>query len=584
MTVCAFENELEEFLQETPEMHDAMTTYLEARNRLLEKRKNRGFWPTKGRGKGAKGKYKGKQSRSREQLMARIARSNCRKCGAVGHWKAECPLNVSDKNQSQTPAAANVAFDDCVNQDVEVYSEAEDVTETQAGFVRSSFPPVLQETCFMALEHVSASDRRKLQNRMARFMKDRCHNGDKPGDNLGFKSGNNLGKIKSSMPVSTSVCPKFVRPDRALLFRKKPHEFLMQPPMIDDKIDGASTESIMMSSAAQCPTSAILDTGASRCIIGERTLKELQSNLPSNVCSKLKSSPSKIKFRFGNEQSLTSSYRIHFPLKAVDRRTVWLAVEVVYMGRSIIQFFDVLQISQPRVNENSILPTKPFLSRVCRPTLLIGIRPNLMPSVVSLFKAVAESLIQVMTMLLQMLIQHLEMGSSTHLTEEAPMETAQQIQIMMEELQSQRALLENLNRQRPVKAGTSSAANQEMIKPVSKAKTSMGTKSHLAQSPTKTFSEEEELEIVHQVQRQVVSMMPIPTAVPFEEWGTHLVTWGKKHKGKNFETTIREDPQYFEWCQSRFLSLTPEMQDFVRYGQMRLSRLAAQREAAEIEA
>ena len=30
--------------------------------------------------------------------------------------------------------------------------------------------------------------------------------------------------------------------------------------------------------------------------------------------------------------SVTSSHRIHFPLKAVDRRTVWLAVEVVPGG------------------------------------------------------------------------------------------------------------------------------------------------------------------------------------------------------------------------------------------------------------
>ena len=332
MTVCAFENELEEFLQETPEMHDAMTTYLEARNRLLEKRKNRGFWPTKGRGKSAKGKYKGKQSRSREQLLARIARSHCRKCGAVGHWKAECPLNVSDKNQSQASATANVAFDDCVTHDQEVYSEVEDVKETQAGFGHSSCPPVLHETCFMALEHVSASDRQKLQDRMVRFMRTRGHKGDKIGDNLGNKKDNNLGKIKPSVPGSKSVCPKFVHPNRALSFRKKPPEILMQPPMIDDKTDGTTTESIMLSSAAQGPTCAILDTGASRCIIGEKTLKLLQSHLPTDVSSKLKTSPSQVKFRFGNEQSLTSSYRIHFPLKAVDRRTVWLAVEVVPGG------------------------------------------------------------------------------------------------------------------------------------------------------------------------------------------------------------------------------------------------------------
>ena len=43
-----------------------------------------------------------------------------------------------------------------------------------------------------------------------------------------------------------------------------------------------------------------------------------------------------------------------------------------------------------------------------------------MPTVVNLFKAVAESLIQVMTMLLQMLIQHLETNPS-QVVEEAPM-------------------------------------------------------------------------------------------------------------------------------------------------------------------
>ena len=102
--------------------------------------------------------------------------------------------------------------------------------------------------------------------------------------------------------------------------------------MIDDKIDGTTTESIMLSSAVQGPTCAILDTGASRCIIGEKTLKLLQSHLPTDVCSKLKTSPSQVKFRFGHEQSLTRSYRIHIPLKAVDRRTVWLAVEVVPGG------------------------------------------------------------------------------------------------------------------------------------------------------------------------------------------------------------------------------------------------------------
>jgi len=228
-----------------------------------------------------------------------------------------------------------------------------------------------------------------------------------------------------------------------------------------------------------------------------------------------------------------------------------------------------------------------------------------MPSVVSLFKAVAESLIQVMTMLLQMLIQHLEVSSPNNLMEEAPLETTQQIQVMMEELQTQRVLLENINRQCQIQPGTSTAANPEPSKLVSKTKLTPGAKASQAlessaknrksqtpssasapmmwcldESDNEVIVEEEELEIVHQVHRQVPVMMPSPQAVPFEEWGTHLVTWGKKHKGKSFEATIRVDPQYFDWCQSRFTSLTPEMQDFVRYGQMRLSRLSAQCEAA----
>ena len=49
MTVSAFETELEEFMQETPEMYDAMVTYLEARTRLQEKRKDERFLAREGR-------------------------------------------------------------------------------------------------------------------------------------------------------------------------------------------------------------------------------------------------------------------------------------------------------------------------------------------------------------------------------------------------------------------------------------------------------------------------------------------------------------------------------------------------------
>jgi hypothetical protein len=111
LQVQGFEEELESFFQETPEMHEALVSYVEARNRLLAKKKSRGFWPVSSQGKGSKGgrfkgKGGGKGKGSREQLLARIARSTCRACGEKGHWKAECPKHGRPGSMSGTRAEA----------------------------------------------------------------------------------------------------------------------------------------------------------------------------------------------------------------------------------------------------------------------------------------------------------------------------------------------------------------------------------------------------------------------------------------------------------------------------------------------
>ena len=79
--IASFENEFEEYIQETPELHSALTSYVEARARLLDKRKTRGFWPPSGGKNGKrpfKGKGKGKGKGGRQNLLAKIARSTCR--------------------------------------------------------------------------------------------------------------------------------------------------------------------------------------------------------------------------------------------------------------------------------------------------------------------------------------------------------------------------------------------------------------------------------------------------------------------------------------------------------------------------
>ena len=132
LSVQAFENEFEDFIQDTPDMHLAMISYMEARQRLQDKRRARGFWPpgqAKGKGKG-KMPFKGKGA-GRQNLLAKIARSRCRICNQMGHWKAECPqrdgANAPSPANPPAAAAANVVemdphdADDIID-DLEIYT------------------------------------------------------------------------------------------------------------------------------------------------------------------------------------------------------------------------------------------------------------------------------------------------------------------------------------------------------------------------------------------------------------------------------------------------------------------------------
>lgn len=82
--------------------------------------------------------------------------------------------------------------------------------------------------------------------------------------------------------------------------------------------------------ADQLASHAILDTGASRCIIGDKTFSRLCQVLPERLLKSIKNRPSQVKFRFGNNQTLTSMYQVLFPLKqAPNSKLLNLAVEVV---------------------------------------------------------------------------------------------------------------------------------------------------------------------------------------------------------------------------------------------------------------
>ena len=112
LMIHQFEDSLIESLQSDQEVATCLATYLEARKRISEKVKSRGFWspkPSKGFSGKGRGKFKGGfKNQFRKPLAQRILESTCRICHQKGHWKAECPMR--NKSSGCQVPSGNSAF------------------------------------------------------------------------------------------------------------------------------------------------------------------------------------------------------------------------------------------------------------------------------------------------------------------------------------------------------------------------------------------------------------------------------------------------------------------------------------------
>ena len=73
---------------------------------------------------------------------------------------------------------------------------------------------------------------------------------------------------------------------------------------------------------------AIVDTGASRSVIGNESLPKMMQMLDPNTHERVREKPSRIGFRFGNNQIEYSFKQIWIPVRS-DTHQIWLVIEVV---------------------------------------------------------------------------------------------------------------------------------------------------------------------------------------------------------------------------------------------------------------
>ena len=282
--VMQFEDAISENIQNDKELSAFYSSYQDARKRLSEKVKYRGFWSVRRTGKdgksgGKKGKGKGK---NRQSLAHRIANSYCRICLQKGHWKDECPSknNATSSGGPPSSTAPTSFVTTTQGQDLDALSDVPTTND-------ACLPEV--EFCFTVLDNLLSFRRNrqsqlgKLSNSQVPSMKHvprKC-----PGSEL---------RSHTAVPVRT-----IVQQLKAIKDQRSPITV-----SVDDHV----------SLFASVGSVGVVDLGASQTVIGSDQVPQLLEQVPDWVRQKVKRKSCNLVFRFGNHQTLVSRQALLFPL------------------------------------------------------------------------------------------------------------------------------------------------------------------------------------------------------------------------------------------------------------------------------
>ena len=306
--VADFESAAADILQGDDELASAYTAYVEARRRLNEKTRFRGFWPVSQPSKGkSKGHFKGKGrsfkgSSNRKTLQQRILESRCRICNRYGHWKAECPQRA---NQTDNSSSARGSASQVPTSFVSAQPTHPDVEGLPMEFLDlPSHGPIMEDP--------------KQEFSLVCF------------ENKGYGRGDSKTQLKRSLRFweKCNHCQPFahvVRSEASSVsepsFRKETLRASILQPIIKESENSGRLKSTSTHVGADVACFAshgsfgVVDLGATKTVIGSELLQDLIESLKPEIRDRLSRCPCSITFRFGNHGLLQSTHALVVPIQ-----------------------------------------------------------------------------------------------------------------------------------------------------------------------------------------------------------------------------------------------------------------------------
>eukprot|EP00435_Cladocopium_sp_Y103_P033798 s1269_g8.t1 len=290
--VAGFEAAATEILQNDDELAAAFTAYQDARRRLNDKVRSRGFWPIaqkgkhKGSNKGVKGKFQKGHNSSRKSLQQRILESRCRLCGRMGHWKAECP---SRNDQSSSASRGSQAPTTFVH--VSQAGSAEHVDGLPLEFL--NLPMHEDEPKMDATQH---NHQFSFVTTTVTNTKSKLHRSLQAWHN---QSHSHLDNARNDQ-ISEALRARLAIRAKGAVTRP---EVKLPSEIESDEVCFASHGCL-----------GIVDLGATKTVIGSNLVKELLDSLHPKLRSQVFRCPCEITFRFGNHGVLQSKFALVIPI------------------------------------------------------------------------------------------------------------------------------------------------------------------------------------------------------------------------------------------------------------------------------